>query len=106
MTRKFTHLTVPLALAGALALGGCEGGTVALPPAVTSAAIRVEPALQQACVMAMSLAPAAPTIGVWIVPACGTAEAIVRLAGDPNSLEWVNQLIVKARADRKMPIRL
>lgn len=72
MTRKFTHLTVLLALAGALALSGCEGGTVALSPVVTSAAVRVEPALQQACGTAMALAPAAPTIGVWIVPACGT----------------------------------
>lgn len=60
----------------------------------------IESEIASACSIAVSLAPFAPTIAPWITGGCSTAEAISKLAQDPSSLAWINQLIGLARAAR------
>lgn len=69
-------------------LGACNPATTAT----------VESDIASACSIAVSLAPFAPTIAPWIIGGCSTAEAISKLAQDPSSLAWINQLIGMARA--------
>lgn len=64
-----------------------------------ASAARVEPALEAACSTASALATVAglvPGVGAilpYIKVGCGTPEGLARLAADPSSTEWVDQLI-------------
>ena len=50
-----------------------------------------------ACAIAMSLAPVAGSVAPWIVGGCSTDAMIAKLARDPTSLVWINELTAKAR---------
>ncbi len=52
-----------------------------------------------ACNVAIMVGAADPAIGIYIVAACKTEEAIARLALDPTALAWVNGLIAKVRQE-------
>lgn len=82
-------ITLPLALVAGLGLAACSSAHRSLDV--------IEPRLAAACDAAMALAPLAGELRPWIVGGCGTAEAIAKLARDPGSLEWVRDLIAKAR---------
>ena len=78
-----------LALAGML---GAAATVTACAP-LASGAKTIDPALIAACDAAMALSPVAGPYAVWIDGACGTAEAVARLAADPSSTAWVNGLV-------------
>ena len=50
-----------------------------------------------ACAVAMTLAPIAGSVAPWIVGGCSSEAMIAKLALDPTSLAWVNELIEKGR---------
>lgn len=50
-----------------------------------------------ACSTAMLLSPNAGPIAPYIIGGCATEEAIARLALDPSSLAWVNNLVAKVK---------
>ena len=50
-----------------------------------------------ACNVAMTLAPVAGPVAPWILGACGAEMMVAKLALDPSSLAWINELIAKAR---------
>lgn len=83
-----------LATITCISLVGCAD----LVSKINTTAIKAGPALTTACNTAMELAPLADPIAPWIIGGCSTAEAIDKLAADPNSLNWVNDLIAKAKA--------
>lgn len=76
-----------------LALASCS-------PAQLQMAQSYHDKIASACSTAMLLAPLAPQISPWIVAACNTESAIAKLALDGNSLNWLQDLIAKARAGR------
>jgi hypothetical protein len=49
--------------------------------------------LTAACDAATALASFAGPYAVWIEAACGSAEAIAKLAQNPTSRQWLEQLI-------------
>ena len=78
-----------------LLLAGCTGGMV------DQGKVDVANAqLQLACGTAMTLSPIAGPYAPFILAGCGSAEGLARLAGDPASVAWVNDLILKVRALR------
>ena len=88
-----------LALALGLGLAACQ------PVADRAAAI--DPKLTAACTAALALSPLAGPYAVWIEAACGTAEALAKLAHDPTSLAWLDQLIAdveQLRAGNQRPV--
>ena len=50
-----------------------------------------------ACQVAMTLVPVAGSVAPWIVNGCSTEAMIAKLARDPTSLVWINELTAKAR---------
>ena len=50
-----------------------------------------------ACNIAMALLPQSGSVAPWIVGGCSSEAMIAKLALDPTSLAWVNQLAAKAR---------
>jgi hypothetical protein len=80
------------ALAGVLALSvaGCT-------QAQLDRAAGYQAQIASACAVAMSLAPIAGPYAVWIVGACQSEAMIARLALDPSSYAWLQELIAKAR---------
>lgn len=56
-----------------------------------------------ACSTAMMLAPAAGPAAPFILAGCGSAEAIAKLASDPSSVAWVENLIAQAKAAANTP---
>jgi hypothetical protein len=77
-----------IGLAGALGLAACQE--------VADTAKTIDPKLTAACDAALTLASFAGPYAVWIEAACGTAEAIAKLAENPTSLAWLQQLIADA----------
>lgn len=64
---------------------------------VASYAEKIQPGLTSLCSKAVSLAPlAGPEIAMFTIAGCGTAQAIDRLAADPSSTQWVEDLIKKS----------
>ena len=57
-----------------------------------------------ACSVAMTLAPIAGPIAPWIIGGCASEAMIARLALDPSSLAWVNELVAKVRS-MQVPVR-
>lgn len=49
------------------------------------------------CATASALTPFAGPYAVWIIGGCSTEAKIAKLALDPSSLAWLNDLILKAR---------
>ena len=78
-------LALALGLAAALSLAACQE--------IADTATNLDPKLTAACDAALALAPFAGPYAVWIEAACGSAEAIAKLAHDPSSLAWLAQLI-------------
>jgi hypothetical protein len=79
-----------LALAGLLALAACT-------PAQLEEATLYQARIAGACSVAMTLAPVAGLAAPWIIGACGTEAAIARIALDPSTLAWINDLVAKLR---------
>ena len=79
-----------------LMLGGCAG--------LTSFVNRVDPILRTACADAMAVANLAgliPGVGAivpYIHAGCATEAALVKLALDPSSTQWVGQQIGAIKA--------
>ena len=48
----------------------------------------------------MSLAPIAGPVAPWIIGGCGAEAMIARLALDPTSLAWVNELVAQVKGVR------
>lgn len=71
---------------------------------IPATAARVEPQLAAACEAANKLAPVAMLVpyAAAIVPfvtaGCNTADGLAKLASDPSSTAWVNQLIGQMKA--------
>ena len=78
-------LALAIGLAAALGLAACQQ--------IAAEANKIDPKLTAACDAALALAPFAGPYAVWIEAACGSAEAIAKLAQDPSSLAWLDQLI-------------
>lgn len=76
-------------LAGLLLLG-CT-------PDQQTKAIQYQRDIAALCRVAMAFA-GATGVGIYIVGGCATEAAIAKLALDPTSLQWLNDLIQKARA--------
>ena len=53
--------------------------------------------IARACQVAMTLVPVAGPLSPWIIGGCGAEAMIARLALDPSSLVWVEELIEKVR---------
>lgn len=91
------HITA-VALAAGLALGGCSSMSQ-----FTQGAAKVEPKLAAACQDAMLVANIAglvPGVGAvvpYITAGCATADGLAKLAADPNSVQWVGELIGKIK---------
>lgn len=51
-----------------------------------------------ACGVLMTLAPFSGPMAPWIVGGCGLEASIARLALDPTSLAWLNDMAGKIRA--------
>ena len=77
----------------ALAIGLAAAFNLAACQQVADTAKNLDPKLTAACNAALALSSLAGPYAVWIVAACGSAEAIARLAQDPSSLAWLEQLI-------------
>jgi len=82
-------LALTIGLAAALGLAACQE--------IPDEAKTIDPKLTAACNAAMGLSPLAGPYAVWIEAACGSAERIARLAQDPTSLAWLEQLIADVR---------
>ncbi len=50
-----------------------------------------------ACNIAMALLPQSGSVAPWINAGCSTQDMIAKLALDPSSLVWINELAAKAR---------
>lgn len=74
----------------------------ACTPQQVATATSYQQKISDACAIAMPLSSAAPAIAPWIIGGCATEDAIARLALDPTSLAWVNDLINKARAPKPL----
>ena len=83
-----------LSAAALLALTACAGTT---PEEAETTAIGYQRAIAGACTVAMELAPLALPIAPYIIGGCATESAIAKLALNPTSLAWVNELVAKAR---------
>ena len=81
-------VALAIGLAAALGLAACQE--------IADTAKTIDPKLTAACDAAMALASFAGPYAVWIEAACGTAEAIAKLAQDRTSLAWPQQLIADA----------
>jgi hypothetical protein len=77
-------LGAALALAGALAIGGCAS-------AVTTATT-VQDEVVAVCADAVPLASLDPAIGVYVTAACASEEAIAKVALSPTGLAWLERL--------------
>lgn len=75
----------------ALALSACTAAQV-------ERAQSYHDTLAAVCAVAMREAPNNPKLAPWIIGGCASEAAIAKLALDPGSLVWVNDLIAKARA--------
>lgn len=53
--------------------------------------------LQLVCGDAMALAPLAGPIAPYIIAGCGTASGLAKLAADPTSTAWVQNLIAQVK---------
>jgi len=78
-------LALAFGLASALGLAACQQ--------IAAEATKIDPKLTAACDAALALSSLAGVYAVWIEAACGSAEAIAKLAQDPTSLAWLEQLI-------------
>ena len=78
-------LALAIGLAAALGLAACQE--------IADTAKTLDPKLTAACNTALALSSFAGPYAVWIEAACGSAEAIAKLAQDPSSLAWLDQLI-------------
>ena len=72
----------------------------ACTPAQLDRAAVYQAQIAAACNVAMSLAPIAGPVAPWIIGGCGAEAMIARLALDPTSLAWVNELVAKVRVMR------
>lgn len=81
-------------LAGALALALAATGCTTAQQTTASS---YQAAISTACSVAMTFAPAAGPVAPWIIGGCATEQAIAKLALDPSSLTWVNNLIAMVR---------
>lgn len=81
------------AIAVALAVTACT-------TAQLETAQRYQDKIAGACKVAIGLAIYLPTVEPWIVGGCATEAAIAKLALDPLSLEWLADLVKKAKAIR------
>mgnify|MGYP001558844911 CR=1 FL=1 len=79
-----------LALAAVLILAACA-------PEQLLRAQSYQEKIAAACNVAMSLAPVAGPVAPWIIGGCGAEAMIARLALNPTSLAWVEELILKVR---------
>jgi len=59
---------------------------------------KVSAELNAVCNTAMLLAPVSGELAPWIIGGCGSAEGLAKLAADPNSIAWVQDLIAKVKA--------
>jgi len=84
----------------ALAFGLAAGLGLASCQQIADEAKTIDPKLTAACNAAMALSPLAGPYAVWIAAACGSAEAIAKLAQDPSSLAWLEQLIADVEKSR------
>ena len=50
-----------------------------------------------ACNIAMALLPQSGPVAPWIRSGCSTQDMIAKLARDPSSKAWLDELILKAR---------
>ena len=78
-------LALAIGLAGALGLAACQQ--------IADKAHKIDPELTATCDAATALASFAGPYAVWIEAACGSAEAIAKLAQNPTSRQWLEQLI-------------
>ena len=78
-------LALAIGLAAALGLAACQE--------IADTAKTLDPKLTAACNAALALSSFAGPYAVWIEAACGSAEAIAKLALDPSSLAWLEQLL-------------
>ena len=78
-------LALAIGLAAALGLAACQE--------IADTAKTLDPKLTAACNAALALSSFAGPYAVWIEAACGSAEAIAKLAQDQSSLAWLEQLL-------------
>lgn len=72
---------------------------VACAPAQVEKAQSYQEKIAAACQVAMAVGTLTP-VGPWITGGCATESAIAKLALDPGSLAWVEDLTLKARGLR------
>jgi hypothetical protein len=85
--------TLAAAIALPLALGACTTQQI-------QTAQDYQARIAGACGVLMTMAPFSGAMAPWVVTACGTEAAIARIALDPSTLVWLNDLAAKIRALR------
>jgi len=86
------------ALAAALIVSACAPEQLERAQADIEKAQPAVERIERLCKIAVPLAPLAGPVAPWIDGACMVDGAIARIASDPNSVAWMNDLIEKARA--------
>lgn len=75
----------------ALALAACSAAQV-------ETAKSYQDKIAAACAVAVPLAGAVPSVGIYITAACASEAMIAKLALNPTSLAWLEDLIAKAKS--------